>query len=142
MAARPLDSRRLYWCLASIPGYVSVARSGQDGYHHRTEPNKIYCIANGSDETSAQTEFDITRKITTPLGGFPHYDEVKEGFVVLKGSCVGVKKRVLTLCTHSKQSALEKANLKFIDISSKFGHGCFQTKEEKTFMDPLKKDLA
>jgi len=36
---------------------------------------------------------------------------------------------------------MEKINLKFIDTSSKFGHGKFQTAaEKKTFMGPLKKD--
>ncbi|KAJ2161673.1 60S ribosomal protein L3 [Coemansia sp. RSA 552] len=126
----------------------SVARSGQDGYHHRTESNKkIYRIGKGDDEKSASTEFDPTPKRITPLGGFPHYGVVNEDFVVLKGSCVGVKKRVLTLRkslrVQSKRSALEKVSLKFIDTSSKFGHGRFQTKEEKTqFMGTLKKDLV
>ncbi|KAJ1858936.1 60S ribosomal protein L3 [Coemansia sp. RSA 1822] len=126
----------------------SVARSGQDGYHHRTEANKkIYRIANGSDESSAKTEQDLTQKSITPLGGFPHYGEVKEDFVILKGSCVGVKKRVLTLRkslrVHTKRSALEKVEVKFIDTSSKFGHGRFQTKNEKNaFMGTLKKDIA
>ncbi|KAJ2607437.1 60S ribosomal protein L3 [Coemansia sp. RSA 1365] len=126
----------------------SVARSGQDGYHHRTEANrKIYRIGKGDDKSSASTEFDLTAKRITPVGGFPHYGEVNEDFVIIKGSCVGVKKRVLTLRkslrTHTKRSALEKVNLKFIDTSSKFGHGRFQTKEEKkAFMGVLKKDLV
>jgi large subunit ribosomal protein L3e len=37
---------------------------------------------------------------------------------------------------------MEKINLKFIDTSSKWGHGRFQTHEEKrNFMGPLKKEL-
>lgn len=37
--------------------------------------------------------------------------------------------------------ALEKINLKYIDTSSKFGHGRFQTAADKAaFMGPLKKD--
>jgi len=79
------------------------------------------------------------------LGGFPHYGIVNEDFVMIKGSCVGVKKRVLTLrqslLTHTKRSALEKVSLKFIDTSSKFGHGRFQTPEEKhAYLGTLKKD--
>ena len=35
------------------------------------------------------------------------------------------------LFVHTKRKALEKINLKFIDTSSKFGHGRFQTPEEK-----------
>ena len=42
---------------------------------------------------------------------------------------------------HTKRVASEKIDLKFIDTSSKFGHGRFQTAEEKrNFMGPLKKD--
>jgi len=78
-------------------------------------------------------------------GGFPHYGEVKNDFVMIRGCCIGPKKRVLTLrkslITHTKRSALEKVNLKWIDTSSKFGHGRFQTHEEKrSFMGPLKKE--
>nr|CAB3265721.1 60S ribosomal protein L3 [Phallusia mammillata] len=131
----------------------SVARSGQKGYHHRTEINKkIYRIGAGIHKeggklikNNASTEIDITDKSITPMGGFPHYGEVKNDFVMLKGCCIGPKKRVLTLrkslITHTKRSALEKITLKWIDTSSKFGHGRFQTIEEKrTFMGPLKKD--
>merc|ERR1711976_22712 len=65
--------------------------------------------------------------------------------VMLKGACIGPKKRVLTLrkslLTHTKKRALEVVNLKFIDTTSKFGHGRFQTPQEKaSFMGPLKKD--
>jgi large subunit ribosomal protein L3e len=43
--------------------------------------------------------------------------------------------------TQVKRAAIEKINLKFIDTSSKFGHGRFQTAQDKaTFMGPLKKD--
>ena len=31
------------------------------------------------------------------MGGFPHYGLVKQDFVMIKGCCVGPKKRVLTL---------------------------------------------
>jgi len=125
----------------------SVARAGQNGYHHRTEINKkVYRIACGADAKSASTEYDLTTKSITPMGGFPHYGVVNQDFVMIKGACVGVRRRVLTLrkslLTHTKRSALEKISLKFIDTSSKFGHGRFQTKEEKyAFMGTLKKDL-
>ena len=106
------------------------------------------------------------------MGGFPHYGEVKQDFIMIKvisllslymlplinllsygklltflpkGCCIGPKKRMLTLrkslLTHTKKRALEKINLKFIDTSSKFGHGRFQTPQDKAaFMGPLKKD--
>mmetsp|Transcript_8589 Transcript_8589/g.26883 ORF Transcript_8589/g.26883 Transcript_8589/m.26883 type:complete len:393 (-) Transcript_8589:276-1454(-) len=121
----------------------TVARSGQYGYHHRTEMNKkIYRIGKAGDPKSASTEADLTEKSITPLGGFPHYGEVNEDWIMLKGCVMGAKKRCLTLrqslVAHSKRSALEEITLKFIDTSSKFGHGRFQTAEEKAkFLGPL-----
>ena len=84
------------------PSRVSytVARPGQNGFHHRTELNKkIYKIgAEGRNvENNATTPFDITPKNITPLGGFPHYGEVQNQYVMLKGSVPGPTKRVITL---------------------------------------------
>ncbi|QRV91027.1 ribosomal protein L3 [Ceratobasidium sp. AG-Ba] len=112
---------------------------------HRTEINKkIYRIGSGEDKANARTESDATDKTITPLGGFPHYGIVKNDFLMLKGSIPGTKKRVITirksLMVHTSRRDLEKVQLKFIDTSSKFGHGAFQTKEEKhAFMGTLKK---
>ncbi|XP_070579665.1 large ribosomal subunit protein uL3-like [Ptychodera flava] len=134
-------------------GY-GVARAGQKGYHHRTEINKkIYRVGKGYHTkdgklviSNAYTEFDHTEKSINPMGGFPHYGLVKNDFLMLKGCVVGPKKRVLTLrkslLVQTSRRATEKINLKFIDTSSKFGHGRFQTPEEKQkFMGPLKKDI-
>jgi large subunit ribosomal protein L3e len=118
----------------------SVARAGQNGYHHRTEINKkIYRIGTGikyeGGKNNASTFNDLTEKSITPLGGFPHYGIVKHDFVMIKGCCVGTKKRVLvlrkSLVPQVKRTALEEINLKFIDTSSKMGHGRFQTADEK-----------
>ena len=69
------------------------------------------------------------------MGGFPHYGVVKNDWVMIKGGIPGVRKRVITLrkslLTQTKRSALEKVDLKLIDTSSKFGHGRFQTEDEK-----------
>jgi len=69
------------------------------------------------------------------MGGFPHYGVVKQDFILLKGSCVGCKKRPLVLRKPIHDRAIrlasETVNLKFIDTSSKMGHGRFQTKQEK-----------
>jgi large subunit ribosomal protein L3e len=125
----------------------SVPRAGQNGYHHRTEVNKkIYRVGTGADKSNASTEFDLTAKTITPLGGFVRYGQVNEDWLMIKGCCVGVRKRVMTLrkslITHTSRAALEKVSLKFIDTSSKFGHGRFQTPEEKkNFLGLLKKDL-
>lgn len=118
----------------------TVARAGQLGYHHRTEINKkVYRIGTGiryeGGATNASTAADLTEKAITPLGGFPHYGVVKEDFVLIKGCCVGPKKRVVvlrkTLVPQVSRTALEKINLKFIDTASKMGHGRFQTAEER-----------
>ncbi|TPX35641.1 hypothetical protein SmJEL517_g01984 [Synchytrium microbalum] len=125
----------------------AVPRAGQDGFHHRTEINKkIYRVGATGDVKNGATEYDLTEKSITPLGGFPRFGIVNEDFIMVKGSTVGVKKRVLTLrkslLTHTKRSALEKIDLKFIDTSSKFGHGRFQTAaEKKSHYGTMKKDL-
>jgi len=124
----------------------SVARAGQNGYHHRVEINKkIYRIGKGEDKTNATTPFDLTEKTITPVGGFPHYGIVTEDFIIVKGCTVGCKKRVLTLrkgvMEQTNRNAVEKIQLKFIDTSSKFGHGRFQTVEEKNkFMGVRKRN--
>ena len=81
------------------------------------------------------------------MGGFVRYGEVKNDFVLLKGSVPGVKKRIMTLrksmFVHTSRKALEKVDLKWIDTSSKFGHGAYQTPaEKKQVLGTLKKDLA
>jgi len=124
----------------------SVPRSGQDGYFHRVEINKkVYRVGKAGKKDSAATEFDVTEKSISPLGGFPHYGMVAEDWIMLKGNVFGAKKRVITLrkslLPQVSRSALEKITLKFIDTGSKFGHGRFQTAQEKKhFMGVLKKD--
>merc|ERR1712066_40401 len=115
-----------------------VPRAGQMGYHHRTEINKkIYRIGKSlaEDPNNANTENDLTEKGITPMGGFSHYGVVNEDWVMLKGNVMGPRKRVITLrkslLPQVSRKATEKIELKFIDTSSKFGHGRFQTNEEK-----------
>lgn len=121
----------------------TVPRAGQHGYHHRTEINKkIYRIGAAGDKKSCMTDQDLTEKDITPLGGFPHYGVINEDWLMIKGAIVGTKKRAITLrkslLVHTKRSALEEIHLKFIDTSSKFGHGRFQTAEEKAkWLGPL-----
>jgi len=135
----------------------TIARAGQHGYHHRTEINKkIYRIGaaskteegkqamdkEGKPVWNATTQADLTQKNITPVGGFPHYGEVNNDYVMVKGCVVGPKKRVITLrkslLTQTKRSALEEIQLKWIDTASKYGHGRFQTKDEKDrFFGPM-----
>jgi len=124
----------------------TVGRTGQYGYHHRTEINKkIYRIGAGAVrgvKNNATTEADVAEKNITPLGGFPHYGVVNQDFIMVKGGIVGVKKRAITLrkslLTQTTNVANEQIEVKFIDTSSKIGHGKFQTVEEKDkFLRPL-----
>lgn len=113
-----------------------VPRAGQNGYHHRTEINKkIYRVGLAEEKNDANTVNDITEKSITPLGGFPHYGIINEDWLMIKGSVGGTKKRIVTLrqslLNQVKRSALEEITLKFIDTSSKMGHGRFQTYQEK-----------
>merc|ERR1712095_149509 len=82
----------------------TVPRAGQKGFHHRCEIKKIYRIGEGFKmkdgkliKNNAATEYDIADKSINPMGGFPHYGMVKQDFLILKGACIGHKKRLLTL---------------------------------------------
>merc|ERR1712232_634231 len=115
-----------------------VPRSGQNGYGHRTEINKkIYRIGKNAKDcpNSATTEADLTEKGITPMGGFSHYGMVNQDWLMIRGTIMGPRKRIITvrksLLPQVSRRALEKIDLKFIDTSSKFGHGRFQTSEEK-----------
>ena len=48
-------------------------------------------------KNNAATEYDLADKSINPMGGFPHYGEVKQDFLLIKGACIGHKKRILTL---------------------------------------------
>jgi len=133
------------------PAHVmwTVPRAGNNGYMHRTSVNhKIYRIGLGKESGSnGSTEFDATKKGITPLGGFVRYGNVTNDYIMIKGCCPGVKKRVMTLrktlLKQTSRRATEAVSLKWIDTASKFGHGRFQTHGEKAqFLGTLKKDLV
>jgi len=134
------------------PARVSftIPRAGQNGFHHRTEINKkIYKIGESVEKNAANATCptgDTTEKEITPLGGFPHYGQVRNQYIIIKGSVPGPAKRALALrkplYKHTNRAAAEQVTLKFIDTSSKIGHGKFQTIEEKRkFMGPTKRSV-
>lgn len=105
---------------------------------------KVYRIGKKGDGKSATTEYDLTEKGITPLGGFPHYGVIREDWVMLRGAVQGPKKRPIilrkSLFPQISRRAQEKIELKFIDTSSKWGHGRFQTAAEKArYMGVLKR---
>ncbi len=63
----------------------TVAHQGQMGYHQRTEYNKLILKVGTKEE-----------KIT-PAGGFKQYGEVRNDFVLMKGSVQGPAKRLITM---------------------------------------------
>jgi large subunit ribosomal protein L3e len=116
------------------------------GYHSRTELNKkIYRVGAGACrgvKNNAMTANDAIEKNITPMGGFPHYGEVNQDFLLIKGGVCGIRKRPIVIrksifpCVRKWMT--EKVEVKFIDTSSKIGHGRFQTFEEKhKTMGPL-----
>jgi large subunit ribosomal protein L3e len=61
---------------------------------------KVYRIGKAVKDgctNNASTNSDLTDKVITPLGGFPHYGVVNHDFVMVKGCVVGPKKKVLVL---------------------------------------------
>jgi large subunit ribosomal protein L3e len=120
--------------------FFTVARSGQRGFHHRTEMNKkIYKMGKSrlteEGKYNGQTKSDLTKKDINPVGGFPHYGLVNNDFIVVKGGVMGPPRRMITLRKvmgrHPTSNSKEKIDLKWIDTSSKYGPGRFQTIEEK-----------
>jgi large subunit ribosomal protein L3e len=89
-------------------------------------------LGHHEDKKNACTEADLTEKQITPMGAFPHYGRVTNDFLMIKGCVVGPKKRVITIRKSLlPERAVKPVNIKFIDTSSKFGHGRFQTQKEK-----------
>merc|ERR1719233_1206160 len=137
---------RKFACIGAWhPARVSyaVARVGQNGYHHRTEINKKIFHIGKNVEIQCKSG-DLTKKSINPMGGFVHYGTVRDKYLMIKGSCPGLRKRPITLRKILqplyKPIYLEPIDLKFVDTSSKFGHGRFQTDADKRkFMGPTKK---
>ncbi|KAK8564423.1 hypothetical protein V6N13_005350 [Hibiscus sabdariffa] len=96
------------------PARVSftVARAGQNGYHHRTKMNKkVYKLGKAGHEShSAMTDYD-------------------------RVLCWAKERRcdteAMTVASNFKGCPGGEIKLKFIDASSKFGHDRFQTTQEK-----------
>ena len=87
------------------------------------------------DIKNAFTDYENTPKNINPMGGFPRYGVIRSDFLILRGCLMGPKKRVLrlrkSLICKKKNDSLQNTIIKFIDTSSKWGHGRFQTSNEK-----------
>ncbi|KAF8188246.1 hypothetical protein K438DRAFT_1764458 [Mycena galopus ATCC 62051] len=98
--------------------------SVEDGYCYCTElSKKIHCISSGIDDANTLTESDIPKKRLPPLRA---PSPVQKCVITIRKSLM-----VHTLCND-----LEKAQLKFIDTSSKLMLRTFE--EEMDFLGVLK----
>lgn len=77
------------------------ACAGQKDYQHPTGINKkihsIFAVDGKVIKNNASNQYDLTEKTITAMGDFSHYNEVNNDFVMIKGCCMGTKKRVITL---------------------------------------------
>ncbi len=95
------------------PSYVlsEVPQAGQTGYHQRTEFNKrILKVGEKGEEI-------------TPKGGFLHYGNVRNNYVIIHGSVPGPIKRMVRLRDpiRLKGVKVEKPEVTYISTASKQG---------------------
>lgn len=89
-----------------------VPQAGQDGYHQRTQFNNLI-MKIGDEPQNINVE-----------GGFKHYGEVKNEYILIKGSVPGPAKRLITL-THptrpTKKTGYDSSQITYISTTSKQG---------------------
>ena len=96
-------------------GYVrkTIRQGGQTGYHQRTEFNKRILRISNPEENEI-----------TPAGGFLHYGDIKNSYVLIKGSIPGPAKRLVRLRT-AVRSGSKKSNspieITYVSTASKQG---------------------
>jgi len=107
--------RRLIGTLGTKrPNYVrpTVPQGGQRGFHQRTELNKrVLKIGDSGEEI-------------TPKGGFLHYGNVMNTYMVLHGTIPGPSKRIVRLREPTRATGLKLAEapqVTFISLESKQG---------------------
>ena len=95
------------------PGYTrpTVPQAGQMGYHQRTEYNKrVLKIGDKGEEI-------------TPNGGFLHYGEVVNGYILLHGTVPGPTKRLVRLRDAARKTGVDVEELKIVYISKESKQG-------------------
>ncbi len=107
--------RRLVGTLGNKrPNYVrpTVPQGGQRGFHQRTELNKrVLKISDKGDEI-------------TPKGGFLHYGDIRNSYLLLHGSIPGPSKRIVRLREPVRATGIklpEPPQVTFVSIESKQG---------------------
>jgi large subunit ribosomal protein L3 len=97
------------------PSFVTyrIPQAGQMGYHRRTVYNlRVLRVVR-----------DPRTDPVTPLGGFPHYGEVRSSCLLLHGSLPGPTKRLLRfrLPIRSQVVSVEKVDMRYLSTRSKQG---------------------
>ena len=90
----------------------SVPMSGQTGYQTRTDFNKLIVKIGKAGEQ------------ITPSGGFVNYGEVKNDFILIKGSVPGSVKRLVRFKFSMRpppQFKVQKPNVTYVSLASKQG---------------------
>ncbi len=97
------------WCGQGHMMY-RVAHAGQMGFHLRTQYNNLL-LKTGSDP-----------KDVNPKGGFLHYGNVKNNYILVKGSVPGPKSRCILLTHPIRNTKLEPiGEIEYISTRSKQG---------------------
>jgi large subunit ribosomal protein L3 len=97
------------------PSFVTyrIPQAGQTGYHRRTVYNlRVLKVVR-----------DPRTDPVTPLGGFPHYGEVRSACLVLHGSLPGPAKRLLRFRhpIRSRVVTVEQVDIRYLSTRSKQG---------------------
>ncbi|MGI0151479.1 MAG: 50S ribosomal protein L3, partial [Thermoplasmata archaeon] len=97
------------------PSFVTyrIPQAGQTGYHRRTVYNlRVLKVVR-----------DPRTDPVTPLGGFPHYGEVRSSCLVLHGSLPGPAKRLIRfrLPIRRRVAPVERVDLRYLSTRSKQG---------------------
>ncbi|MCI4346419.1 MAG: 50S ribosomal protein L3 [Thermoplasmata archaeon] len=97
------------------PSFVSyrIPQAGQMGYHRRTVYNmRVLRVVK-----------DPRKDPVTPLGGFPHYGEVRSSCLLLHGSLPGPAKRLLRFRAPMRlhTGSVEKVDIRYLSTRSKQG---------------------
>ncbi|ABA27245.1 ribosomal protein L3 (nucleomorph) [Bigelowiella natans] len=115
----------------------TISRAGQKGYHKRTLFNKkIYKI--GSEENFSYYSNSLSDSIVKSvncMGGFKKFGFINNDYLIIKGSMTGSSKRPILLRKNIKNKIssviTEKIILKYVDTSSKRGHGRYESSADK-----------
>ncbi len=98
----------------------TVPQAGQTGYHQRTEYNKRIVKYVDFIEKDGEKKLEIE---ITPQGGFLHYGDVKNQYVLVHGSVPGPAKRIVRFRDPVRQTLedVKEINMTYVARNSHMG---------------------